>query len=230
MKTIGLIATTSVMSAKKYFDGITRTVNHTLGGLHSAKCITCHADFHEIEQALAADQWYRLSTIVVDAAVTLEEAGADFLVLCSNALHKLIPDIRKAVHIPVLHVVDVVSDELVENDIQKVGVLGTKYTMAVDYYQDILTRRGIEVILPSEQDIELVNAIIFEELGRFAVKEKSKQQVLRVIDDLCARGAEGIVLSCTELAMLVQQVDTDIPLFDTAMIHAERAAQLALRD
>jgi aspartate racemase len=230
MKTIGLIATTSLGCARGYFDVINQTVNHALGGQHSAKIITYHADVQDIEQSLADGRWDKLSELVVTAAVMLEKADVDFLVLCSNALHKLIPDIKKAVRIPVLHVVDVVADELTESEIQTVGVLGTKYTTSLDFYKPILAARGITAIVPSEADMDLLDGAIFSELCFGTASDKSKRELLRVIDDLCERGAEGVVFACSLLNRLAEQIDTDVLLFDTTMIHAERAARLALAD
>jgi aspartate racemase len=228
MKTIGLIGTTSYESTLNYFQIVNQTVNQILGDRHSAKCVISTADFYEIEQALAMDDWEKLSQIVVDAALTLEQAGADFIVLCTNALHRLIPDIQKSVRAPVLNLAEIVADELVEAGMETVGVLGTKYMMAQSFYRPVLRARGVEAILPTVEQIELVHSIIFNELCLGVVKEKSRREVLGVIDSLCERGAEGIILACTEIAMLIRQTDTDVPLFDTQLIHAERAAKLAL--
>jgi aspartate racemase len=230
VKTIGLIGATSFGSNLKYVEIINKTVNYTLGGQHSAQCIHYSFDFHVIEACLAADDWDQLKKIIIGAAVTLEKDGADFIVLCATVLHQIFSEITEAIHIPVLHVVDVVSDELVDSGVETVGVLGTKYTLTLDYHREILRRKGITPIAPLGGDVDLLHTIIYDELCHGIVREKSKRELLRIIDGLYDRGAEGVVLASTELGMLVQQTDTDIPLFDTALIHAERAAIVAVKD
>lgn len=228
MKTIGLIGGTSFESTVTYYQVINRKVNSILGGQHSAKCILYSVDFHDIETNIASGQWDKVSTILTDAAQTLENAGAEFIVLCTNTLHKLVSDMAKKINIPIVHIAEVTADELVSHKIQKIGLLGTKPTMVLDFYKEKLMQRGIETRIPSSEDIELINAIIFDELCHGIVTARSKREFLRIITALHENGAQGVILGCTEIGLLVRQADTTVPLFDTALIHAEKAARLSL--
>lgn len=229
MKTIGLIGGTSFESTITYYQIINKTVNHILGGHHSAKCILYSVDFHDIESNILSDKWNEISPILINAAITLEKAGVDFIIICTNTLHKLVPNIMKEINIPILHIAELTADELILNNIKKVGLLGTKPTMVLNFYKGKLIQRGIDVIIPSTEDTEIINSIIFDELCHGIVNEKSKNEYLRIINSLHKNGAEGIILGCTEIGLLVQQADTKIPLFDTTFIHAEKAAKLSLK-
>ena len=228
MKTIGLIGGTSFESTVTYYQVINKTVNNILGGHHSAKCILYSVDFHDIESNVMSEQWDKVSAILTDAALTLEKAGVDFIIVCTNTLHKLVPDILKIINIPILHIAEVTADELIHSNINKVGLLGTAPTMIQDFYKEKLIQRGIDTIIPSSEDIAIVNSIIFDELCHGIIKPESKQEYLRIISSLYKDGAQGIILGCTEIGLLVQQADTLVPLFDTALIHAEQAAKLSL--
>lgn len=228
MKTIGLIGGTSFESTVTYYQVINKTVNNILGGQHSAKCILYSVDFHDIESNVMSEQWDKVSAILTDAALTLEKAGVDFIIVCTNTLHKLVPDILKIINIPILHIAEVTADELIHSNINKVGLLGTTPTMIQDFYKEKLIQRGIDTIIPSSEDIAIVNSIIFDELCHGIIKPESKQEYLRIISSLYKDGAQGIILGCTEIGLLVQQADTLVPLFDTALIHAEQAAKLSL--
>lgn len=229
MKTIGLIGGTSFESTITYYQVINETVNQILGEHNTAKCILYSVNFQDIERNVATDQWDKISAILVDAAVTLEKAGADFLMICTNTLHKLVPDIEKHINIPILHIAEATADVLIKEGIQKVGLLGTKPTMTHDFYKQKLREKGIDVIVPTEEDIELVNTVIFDELCHGIIKLESKNEYLRIIDYLHQQGAQGVVLGCTEIDLLVQQSDTSVPLFDTTMIHANEAALKAVQ-
>lgn len=229
MKTIGLIGGTSFESTITYYQVINETVNQILGEHNTAKCILYSVNFQDIERNVATDQWDKISAILVDAAVTLEKAGADFLMICTNTLHKLVPDIEKHINIPILHIAEATADVLIKEGIQKVGLLGTKPTMTHDFYKQKLREKGIDVIVPTEEDIELVNTVIFDELCHGIIKPESKNEYLRIIDYLHQQGAQGVVLGCTEIDLLVQQSDTSVPLFDTTMIHANEAALKAVQ-
>lgn len=185
-------------------------------------------NFQDIERNVATNQWDKISAILVDAAVTLEKAGADFLMVCSNTLHKLVPEIAKNISIPILHIAEATAEALIKEGVQKVGLLGTKPTMTHDFYKQTLFEKGIDVIIPTEEDIELVNTVIFDELCHGIINPESKNEYLRIIDYLHQQGAQGVVLGCTEIDLLVQQSDTSVPLFDTTLIHANVAALKAV--
>lgn len=228
MKTIGLIGGMSWESTISYYQILNETVKEELGGLHSAKCLLFSVDFHEIEEYQATGQWDKSGIILAEAANNLEKAGADFIVICTNTMHKVVPAIQTKIHIPILHIAQATADELIKNQVGKVGLLGTKYTMTQDFYKNKLVENGIEVLIPSPEDIEIVNTVIFQELCVGIISEKSKKEFLRIIRSLSKAGAEGVILGCTEIGLLIKQSDTSIPLFDTTQIHAEKAAKFAL--
>lgn len=228
MKTIGLIGGTSFESTVTYYQILNKTVNKALGGHHSAKCILYSVDFADIERNVSADSWDEISDILIEAATTLEKAGADFIIICTNTLHKLVPQIKEKISIPILHIAEATADKIIEKDLKKIALLGTKPTMTHDFYKNALLERGIEVLVPSEKDIDLVDSTIFDELCRGVVKEESKKEYLRIIEELCSNGAEGVILGCTEIYMLVSDEDVSIPVFDTTVIHAEKAVEKAL--
>lgn len=228
MKTIGMIGGMSWESTTTYYRQINETVKISLGGFHSARCILYSVDFHEIEEGQAKGEWDRCGEILAKAAKNLEMAGADFIVICTNTMHKVVDQIQKAISIPILHIAEATADELVKNKISKVALLGTKYTMQQDFYKSKLLERGFEVFIPEEGDIDLINSIIYEELCMGIISERSKGEFLRIIQYLADQGAQGMILGCTEIGLLIQQEDTKIPLFDTASIHAIKAAHIAM--
>lgn len=224
MKTIGLIGGMSWESTVTYYEIINRTIKEQLGGLHSGKLVLFSVNFHEIEECQAKGEWNKSAEILIEAAQSLEKAGADFIVICTNTMHKIAPDIQKNISIPILHIAEATADELNKKDIKKVALLGTKYTMEQDFYKNKLIDRGIEVVIPDDEDRVEVNRVIYEELCLGKILPLSKKRFLDVMEKLVKKGAQGIILGCTEIGLLVQQKDTDISLFDTAAIHAERAA------
>ena len=228
MKTIGLIGGMSWESTIPYYRIINEEVKNRLGGLHSAKIVLYSVEFDEIERCQSSGDWEKSGDILGRAAQGVEAAGADFLLLCTNTMHKVAPQIAAMVHIPIVHIADATADELEKDHIRRVGLLGTKYTMTQDFYRQILIGRGINVVIPDEPDIEVVNDVIFHELCAGEVKEESRGQFQRIIDGLKANGAEGVILGCTEIGMLIQQPDSSLPVFDTTVIHAKRAAEMAL--
>jgi aspartate racemase len=228
MKTIGMIGGMSWESTVTYYQIINRTIKQQLGGLHSAKCMLYSVDFAEIEAQQAAGEWEKSGKALADAAIKLEKAGADFIVICTNTMHKVVPAIESAVRLPVLHIADATAEELVAGGIDTVALLGTKYTMIQDFYRLCLEKRGINVLIPDAADIEVVNSVIYNELCLGIISEESKAEYLRILDSLKKRGAQGAVLGCTEIGLLVGQNDTEIPLYDTVMIHATKAAMMAL--
>lgn len=228
MKTIGLIGGMSWESTITYYQVLNETIKQALGGLHSAKCILYSVDFEEIEKCQANGDWNRSAEILSDAAQSLEKAGADYIVICTNTMHKVADEIKKHIHIPILHIAEMTAVELEKSGITKVGLLGTKYTMQQDFYKYILENRGIHVVIPNEDQVELVNDIIYNELCLGVISNESKQQYLDIIGDLVKSGVQGVILGCTEIGLLVKQDDTDIPLFDTTLIHAKNAALISI--
>ncbi len=228
MKTIGLIGGMSWESTVTYYQVINEMVKEKLGGFHSAKCLLYSVDFHEIEECMASDNWERGTEILVDAALRLEKGGAEFILICTNTWHKVADIIQKRISVPILHVAEVTAGELMEQKIDTVALLGTKYTMEQDFYKEKLQNNGITVMIPEEQDRERINSIIFKELCLGIISDESRQEYLRIIDDLIEKGAEGVILGCTEIGLLINQNDTKALLFDTTYIHAKRAALYAI--
>lgn len=224
MKTIGLIGGMSWESTVTYYQVINETVKKELGGLHSSKCILYSVDFDEIEKYQSAGEWNKSAEVLAQAASALERAGADFIVICTNTMHKVAPEISRKITVPLLHIADMTAIELKKSNIKKVGLLGTKYTMQQAFYKNVLQANGIEVIVPDDAGIEVVNSIIYDELCIGKISAQSKAAYLRIISELSNKGAQGIILGCTEIGLLVKQSDTTVPLFDTALIHAQNAA------
>ena len=225
MKTIGLIGGMSWESTVPYYKVINEVVRQKLGGLHSAKIILYSVNFEEIVRYELNDEWDKCAEIVGDAAKRLELAGADFIFICCNTMHEVVSQIQEKINIPIVHIVDPTADKLEQANISNVALLGTKYTMTRDFYKSKLIQRGLNVIVPSEDDIEILNNIIFNELCLGVIKEESKLECKRIIEVL---GAEGVILGCTELGLLVKKEDSSIPLFDTTIIHATKAAEMAI--
>ncbi|HBG4728323.1 TPA: amino acid racemase [Clostridioides difficile] len=223
MKTIGLIGGMSWESTITYYQVINTVIKERLGGLHSSKCILYSVDFQEIEECQSSGNWEKSAKILADAAIKLQGAGADFIVICTNTMHKVSDKIQESIHIPLLHIADVTATVLKEKEIKKVALLGTKYTMEQDFYKNIIINNGIEVLIPNEEDRIIVNDTIFNELCLGIVSESSKKAFLSIIDKLSKQGAEGVILGCTEIGLLIKQNDTSIPLFDTTVIHAIEA-------
>lgn len=228
MKIIGLIGGMSWESTVTYYQVINRVVAEQLGGLHSARIVLYSVDFDEIERCQSSGDWGRSAEILAEAARALERAGADMVLICTNTMHKVAGEVAAAVSVPLLHIADMTADELDHAGIATVGLLGTRYTMEQDFYTGVLEKRGIAILTPDEKDRELVNRVIFDELCLGEIRDDSRAEFLRVIDDLVVRGAQGVILGCTEIGLLVHPEDTDVPLFDTTLIHARGAALKAL--
>lgn len=228
MKTIGLIGGMSWESTIPYYTIINQSIHDTLGGLHSAKIILYSVEFDEIEKCQSCGDWQRSADILSDAAKKLELAGADFLLICTNTMHKVYPQIQAQVTIPILHIADATADALASDGVTKVALLGTRYTMQEDFYKSKLVARGFEVLVPEQADIDEVNRIIFEELCVGTLKDTSRKTFSRIIDSLKARGAQAVILGCTEIGLLVKQEHASLPLYDTTVIHASRAAEKAM--
>ena len=224
MKTIGLIGGMSWESTVTYYKIINETVKEKLGGLHSAKCILYSIDFQEIEECQANGNWEKSGEILGEAAYNLEKAGADFIVICTNTMHKVVNQIKEKISIPILHIAEMTAEKILEKGLKNIALLGTKYTMEQDFYKSKLIEKGINVIIPDKNDIEIINKVIYDELCLGTINSNSKKKFLEIVDKLRSKGAEGIILGCTEIGLLIKNEDTDVPLFDTAVIHAEEAA------
>lgn len=228
MKTMGLIGGMSWESSALYYRLINEKVKQQLGGLHSAKCILFSVDFQEIEHYQANGQWQNAGQILGEAALSLQKAGADFIVICTNTMHKVIDMIEARITIPILHIADATALQIQQAGIQSIALLGTKYTMEQDFYKKRIEQFGIDVIVPNEEERTVVNRIIYEELCLGRIEAASKERYLQVIDNLMKAGAQGIILGCTEIGLLIKQDDVPIPVFDTTVIHALAAVDKAL--
>jgi len=228
MKTIGLIGGMSWESTVTYYQLINEFMREHLGGFHSAKCLLYSVDFYELEENMRKGDWNKNAEILSQAAINLQNGGADFILICTNTMHKIVNEIQAVVSIPIIHIAETIADEIEKMKLKKVALLGTKYTMEQDFYKERLIRRGFEVIIPDRDGIEVVNNVIFDELCKGIINENSKREYIRVINELVERGAEGVVLGCTEIGLLVKQSDADIPMFDATVIHATAAAYAAL--
>ena len=228
MKTIGMIGGMSWESTVTYYQIINEVVKKELGGLHSARILLYSVDFAEIEQCQADGDWERSGEILAEAARSLEKAGADFIIICTNTMHKVVPQMQRQIQIPNLHIAEATAAELLHHNIRKVALLGTKYTMTQEFYKEKLTAAGIEVLIPDAQGIETVNDIIYQELCLGTISDISREKYLSIIDQLAAKGAQGVILGCTEIGLLIQQKDTSLPVFDTTQIHAKMAAMEAI--
>ena len=205
-------------------------VKKKMGGLHSAKIILYSVEFDEIEKCQSENRWEESGEILGKAAQALETAGADFILICTNTMHKVAPQIASMIKVPIIHIADATADELDKARIKRVGLLGTKYTMTQDFYKKRLVDRGIDVLIPKESEIETVNSIIFNELCVGTITEESRKKFQDIIEKLKEKGADGVILGCTEIGLLISQSDVSIPVFDTTVIHAKRAAKIAMED
>lgn len=229
MKTIGLLGGMSWESTVPYYQTINRMVGKRLGGLHSAKILLHSFDFQPIEELQHAGRWDAAGEILADAAHGLETAGAELLLICTNTMHRVADQVESRVSIPLLHIADATADRIVAGDIERVGLLGTRFTMEEAFYRGRLEERhGLKVVVPTEQDRELVHRVIYDELCHGQIAEASRAQFRRIAADLIAAGCQGVILGCTEIGLLLRPDDATVPLFDTAAIHAEQAASYAL--
>jgi len=228
MKTIGLIGGMSWESTVTYYKIINETIKRELGGLHSAKILLYSVDFDEIEKYQSSGEWDKSAAVLGDAASNLEKAGADFILICTNTMHKVADAVQKRISVPILHIAEVTADVLKSEGIEKVGLLGTKYTMTQDFYKAKLIEAGIEVVIPDEAEVEMINDVIFNQLCLGIILEESRTKFVQAIEQLKAKGAQGVILGCTEIGLLIEQKDSILPVFDTTLIHAEKAALLSL--
>jgi aspartate racemase len=229
MKTIGMLGGMSWESTALYYRKINEETRRSLGGLHSARIALVSVDFQEIETLQHEDDWTTCAQILADRSRDIEAAGADFLLICTNTMHLVAPQIEEAIGIPLLHIADATATRIRSAGHEKIGLLGTRFTMEQAFYRGRLEQQGIEVLVPPEEDREIVHRVIYDELCRGEIRDESRAEFLRIIDQLAASGAQGVIEGCTEIVMLVQQAHTDVPLFDTTSIHAEEAVAEALR-
>ncbi|WP_027391312.1 aspartate/glutamate racemase family protein [Aquimarina latercula] len=230
MKTIGLIGGMSWESSTIYYELINKKVKQLLGGYHSAKSIMISVDFAEIEDLQGKNDWPALTKLMINAAKQLENAGADLIILCTNTMHLCSEEMIKNTTIPFLHIADATGNSIKSQGLQKLALLGTKFTMEKDFYKTILKKYGIDILIPEKNDREQIHQIIYEELVKGKIKNSSREIYKRIITDLKNKGAEGIILGCTEIPLLIKQDDVDIPIFNTTKIHAENAVEWALKD
>ncbi|MCA1293229.1 aspartate/glutamate racemase family protein [Paenibacillus sp. alder61] len=229
MKTIGLIGGMSWESSLLYYQIINQRVNEKLGGLHSAKSLMYSVDFDEIKSLQYQGKWDEATKLMMDAAQKLESGGADFIVICTNTMHKMANEVEEAVTIPLLHIADATAKEMVKDGRQKVALLGTAFTMEQDFYKGRLRDKfGLEVIVPGEADRRVIHDIIYQELCLGIINDESRQSYLSIIQELGRQGAEAIILGCTEITLLISQEHCGIPLYDTTRLHAESAVDFAL--
>ncbi|MCC9263993.1 aspartate/glutamate racemase family protein [Bacillus velezensis] len=228
MKTIGLIGGMSWESSAEYYRIINEEIKKKLGGLHSAKCLLYSVDFKEIEHYQSVGAWDKAGEALGQVARSLEKAGADFIVICTNTMHKVLGYIQEMITIPILHIADATAEQIIRQDIRSIGLLGTKYTMEQDFYKSRIASHDINVIVPDDDERELINNIIYQELCLGEIKQSSKNIYKKIINNLVDRGAEGIILGCTEIGLLVKADDSKVPLFDTTLIHAQKAVNKSL--
>ena len=230
MKTIGLIGGMSWESSKLYYEFINRKVKEELGGSHSAKCVMVSVDFDEIEQLTFADRWDEIGEMMASAAKQLEIAGAESIVLCTNTIHLVSHFITDATKVPFLHIADATGQVIRKKDLKRVGLLGTRFTMEKEFYSKVLLdNHGIETTIPSEPDRQRVHDIIYEELVKGEIRDESRDECKRILNELEDQEVEGIILGCTELPLLLSSKDATVPLFDTTRIHAFKAVEFAVR-
>jgi len=228
MKTVGLIGGMSWESTTSYYKAINEGVRNALGGLHSAKICLYSVDFDEIEKLQHRGLWNETAEILAKAAQSVEAGGADFLLICTNTMHKVAPEIEASISIPLLHIADATAEKLLSDNIKRVGLLGTQFTMEQSFYKGRLTEKfGIEVVVPETEQQQVVHNIIYSELCLGKITDESRKQYLEIITCLQKQGAEAVILGCTEIALLVQQNHTSVPLYDTTEIHAAQAVKLA---
>lgn len=230
MKTIGLIGGMSWESTSEYYRVINEEIKERLGGLHSAKCLINSVDFEEIERFQSSGDWNGAGEVLGNAAYSLQKGGADFIIICTNTMHKVVEKIKENINIPVLHIADATAKEIKRKGFQTVGLLGTKYTMEQNFYKSRIEEHDINVIVPSEKNREKINEVIYTELCLGKITFQSREYYKRVIEELVQKGAQGIILGCTEIGLLIKQEDVSVPVFDTTYIHAIEAVNVALKN
>jgi len=229
MKTIGMIGGMSWESSLEYYRIMNQAVKEKLGGFHSAPCILYSVDFEDVEKLQHQGDWESLTRLMIEAAQRVKKAGADFLVICTNTMHKMADEVQEAIQIPLLHIADVTAGAVKANGQSRVGLLGTKFTMEQDFYKGRLQEiHGIDVLIPEDKERQVIHDILYNELCLGEIKELSKGKFQSIIQNLVKRGAQGVILGCTEIPLIVSQEDYEIPLYDTTALHAKAAVDFAL--
>jgi aspartate racemase len=230
MKTIGMLGGMSWESSIEYYRIVNETVKEKLGGLHSAQSLMYSVDFAEIEALQHEDRWEEATQAMIEVAQHVEAGGADFVIICTNTMHKMADDVEAAIGIPLLHIADATADAIKAQGLAKIGLLGTRFTMEDDFYRGrLVEKHGLDVIIPDEEDCEIVHRVIYDELVLGLIKSESRDAYKGIIEKLIAEGAQGIILGCTEIGLLVKEGDSPVPIFDTAYIHAVAAVEYALK-
>jgi len=228
MKTIGLLGGMSWESSLSYYQIINKYTNELLGSQNNAKSILYTVNFEEIEKLQHQDKWDEATQILLEACLSLQNAGAEFIIICTNTMHKLLPQIKKHIKIPFLHIAKATANEIKKVGIKKVGLLGTKFTMSEDFYKQILIDENIEVVVPSNNDMDIIHKVIYEELCLGKIDIRSKEKYIEIINKM--NDIEGVILGCTEIGLIISQDDLNIKVFDTTSIHAKQAVKYALED
>ncbi|PKH52211.1 aspartate racemase [Tenacibaculum sp. Bg11-29] len=228
MKTIGLIGGITPQSTIMYYQVLNKLASETFGEKHSAKVVMNAVDFGEISKLQSEGRWDLLGKIMVNAAESLQAGGAHCILICANTMHLTINEVREAVTIPVIHIAEATGELILEQKLKKVALLGTKYTMEKNFYTDVLKNMGIEAIIPEEEDRTIIHDVIYDELSKGILNKASKKAYLTIINKLVQKGAEGVILGCTEIPLLIEQKDVSIPVFDTTTIHATKAFKLSV--
>ena len=228
MKTVGIIGGMSWESTSTYYRRLNQLINERLGGLHSAEILLASVDFAPIEEMQSRGDWEAAGRALKAKAQQLEKAGADCIVIATNTMHKVAPEIEAAISIPLIHIVDALANHLKKNEIERAGLLGTRFTMQQPFYKERLEQQSIRVLIPKEDDSKTVDSIIFKELCHGQFTDDARKQYLKVIDDLSAKGAQGVILGCTEIGLLVRQEHSELPLFDTTEVHCQAIADWML--
>ena len=228
MKTIGLIGGMSWESTIPYYKIINEEISSRLGGLHSAQIVMYSVDFDELNECLKTENWNKISDILAEAAKRLQDFGADYILICTNTMHKVAPTIQERISVPIVHIADATGDEIVKRGFRRVALLGTKFTMTQEFYTKRLRENGLEVMIPKQDEIVAINDVIFNELCAGSFREESRQKYMDIIKRMQNEGAEAVIFGCTEIGLLLDQKDCEIPVFDTTVIHAKKAAKMAL--
>lgn len=228
MKTVGIIGGMSWESTSTYYKRLNQLINKRLGGLHSAEILLASLDFAPIEEMQSKGDWDAATQALIAKARQLEKAGAESIIIATNTMHKVAPQVEDAVKLPLLHIVDAVAEHLKQNNVNQVGLLGTRFTMQQPFYRERLEQQNIKVLIPGESDGNTVDNIIFKELCHGQFTDSARKQYLRIIEDLAAQGAQGVILGCTEIGLLVQQEHSALPLFDTTELHCRAIADWML--
>lgn len=229
MKTIGLVGGITWLSTMDYYRLLNQMINERLGGVHSCKLLMSSVDFAEVKELTFNDDWDGLAGLMIDSARKLEQAGADGILICANTMHHIADKVQAAIHVPLIHIAGATGDAINQKGLNKVALLGTKYTMLFDFYKDKLAEKSIASIIPGEEDIEYINEAIYNEMGKGIFLPERKARVIEIINQLAQEGAEGVILGCTELPILIKQEDVSIPVFDTTLIHVTAAVEFALQ-